>query len=56
MNNISQESSIKDLESELGFVFSDTIVSKTDINNIISGNVGNVVVHHQSEEINIDDL
>lgn len=53
MNNISQESSA---EAEFGFVFSDTIVSKTDINNIISGNVGNVVVHHQNEEINIDDL
>ena len=55
LNNILEEESIKNKETELGFVFSDNVISKTDINNIISGNVGNVVVC-QSEEINIDDL
>ncbi len=55
LNNITQQQAAKDLEEELGFVFSDKVVSKTEINNIISGNVGNVVVC-QSEEISIDDL
>jgi initiation factor 1A len=55
LNNITHQQSTQDLEEELGFVFSDKVVSKTEINNIISGNVGNVVVC-QTEEINIDDL
>jgi hypothetical protein len=45
----------KELEEELGFVFSDNVVSTADINNIISGNVGNAIVC-QTEEISIDDL
>lgn len=55
LNNITPQNSIKEMEEELGFVFSDKVVSKDEINNIISGNVKNVIVC-QSEEIDIEDL
>lgn len=55
LNNITQEQSCKAVEEELGFAFSDKVVSKTEINNIISGNVENVVIC-QGEEIDINDL
>jgi translation initiation factor IF-1 len=57
LNNlgIAVGSDVNDIEEELGFKFSDNVVSKSDINNIISGNVGNTVIT-ANEEINIDDL
>jgi preprotein translocase subunit SecD len=54
-DNIISNVSTAEIEEEFGFVFSDNVVSSADINNIILGNVGDVVANF-TDEVDINDL